>query len=198
MILNYKIAKEKLLASDFDGCLSFFKNNGYIVEAAYCELFKDNPEGALELFNSAADYDIRAEWGGILCKLIKGYADKYPTYLQIRNFLEIDIDMMIKNFKGDYVQNIIKYVDWLASFNPEVYKFIGRVFINNGLEEQGRMFLLEAKNFFYHDPELHYLIAVELLKENKTEEVKHVLKTCLEVLPGYYPALKMQCELGID
>lgn len=198
MILNYKTAKEKLLASDFDGCLSFFKNNGYIVEAAYCELFSDNLDEAFELFSSWSEFNARAEWGVFLCKLIKGYSDKYPTYLQIRNFLEIDLDMLIKNFKGDYVQNIIRYVDWLASFNPEVYKFIGRVFINNGLEEEGRMFLLEAKNFFYNDPELHYLIAVECFKENKKDEVKQALNACLWVLPGYYPALKMKHELGID
>ena len=197
MILDYKTAKDKLLASDISGCHRFFKENGCIVEDAYCELLNENIEAAKELFLSASDYNVRAEWGLFLCKLIQGYADKYPTYLQLRNFLEIDIDILIKNLKGQYVQNILKYSDWMASINPEVLKFIGRVLIVNGLEEHGRMFLEHAKDYFYQDPELHYLLAVEYLKQNDTEGVTKALNACINVLPGYFPAVTMQKRLKL-
>lgn len=197
MILDYKTAKDKLLASDINGCQRFFKENGCIVEYAYCELLNENLESAKELFFSAADYDIRADWGLFLCKLIQGYADKYPTYLQLRNFLEIDIDILIKNAKGQYVQNILKYSNWLAAINPEVLKFIGRVLIVNGLEEHGRIFLEHAKDFFYNDPELHYLLAVEYLKQNDMAGVIKALNACLEVLPEYFPAISMQKRLKL-
>lgn len=197
MILDYKTAKEKLLASDLNGCLGFFKENGYPVEAGYCALLEDDINNAIELFLSESEIDIRADWGVFLCKLIQGYADKYPTYLQLRNFLEIDLDILIKYCKGDYVQNIIKYADWLFTINPEVLKFIGRVLINNGIEEQGRLFLLHAKDYFYQDPELHYLLAVEYLKQKNLEEVSKALKACLDVLPDYFPAVNMQKKLRL-
>lgn len=197
MILDYKTAKDKLLASDINGCQRFFKENGCIVESAYCELLSDNIESAKTLFENASEYNIRADWGLFLCKLIQGYADKYPTYLQLRNFLEIDIDILIKNAKGQYVQNILKYSDWLASINPEVLKFIGRVLIVNGLEEHGRMFLQHAKDYFYQDPELHYLLAVECLKQNDSIGVLKAINACLDVLPGYFPAISLKRRLNI-
>lgn len=197
MILDYKTAKEKLLASDPVGCLSFFKDNGYILEAGYTELVGGQLEAAMRYFAEIQDFDIRADWGVFLCKLIKGYADKSPTYLQIRNFLEIDLDILIRHFQGDYVQNIIKYSDWLCTINPEVHKFIGRVFVNNGLEAEGRIFLQRAKDYFYLDPELHYLLAVEYLKEDKMEETAKALEACLTVLPDYFPAKNLQKKLKL-
>ncbi len=198
MIMNYKEAKDKLLASDIKGCLQFFKNNGYILEAAYCELLNDNIDNALSLFLTLKDEDTRAEWGAFLCKLISGNADKYPTYLQLRNFLEIDLDILIKHFKGDYVQNIIKYADWMCRINPEVHKFIGRVLINNGIDEYGRMYLTAAKDYFFQDPELHYLLAVEFLKEKDFKAAVDSLNNCLKVLPGYFPAINMLRNLKPD
>lgn len=198
MIMNYKNAKDKLLASDISGCLQFFKSNGYILEAAYCELLNDNLDEALILFKSISDFDTRAGWGVFICKLISGNADKYPTYLQLRNFLEIDLDILIKHFKGDYVQTILKYADWMCRINPEVHKFIGRVLINNGIEEYGRMYLMAAKEYFFHDPELHYMLAVEFLKQKDVKSAIDSLHTCLKVLPGYFPAINMLRNLNLN
>lgn len=197
MILDYKKAKDKLLAPDISGCLQFFKNNGYILETAYCELLEENVNKALELFDSIKDSDIRACWGVFLCKLILGCANGSPTYLQLRNFLEIDLDILIKHYKGDYVQRIIQYSDWFCKFNPEVHKFIGRVLINNGLVEAGRIFLMRAKDYFYQDPELHFLLASEFVKDGNLIEAEKALKNCLEVLPGYFPAINMQKNLKL-
>lgn len=198
MILNYNTAKDKLLASDINGCLQFFKDNGYLLESAYCELLNDNLNNAMIIFQELKDYDIRADWGLFLTKLISGESCDYPTYLQLRNFLEIDLDILIKHAKGDYVEKIIKYADWMFTINPEVHKFIGRVLINNGIEVQGRLFLLRAKDYFYQDPELHFLLAVEFLKENEIQQAQKAIKACLEVLPGYFPAVNMQKNLGFN
>lgn len=198
MILNYETAKEKLLASDFDGCLRFFKDKDFKLEEAYCELLNGDLKKALNIFTSISEESSRAQWGAFLCKLISGFFDSCPTYLQLRNFLEIDLDLLIKNYKGNYVENIVKYAQWLSGFNPEIYKFIARVFINNGLQEQGRMFLDCAKSYFYNDPEMHYLVACEFLKDGKIKESLTALNNCLQVLPEYFPAVNMKKKLESD
>lgn len=198
MISDYKKAVNKLLASDIDGCRQFFAENGYTLEEAYCEILEDRPQNAKKLFLSIVDKDIRAHWGVFFTGLIQGNVQGYPSYFELRNFLEIDMNILVKYFKGDYIENIVKYADWLYSFNPEVHKFIGRVFINNNLKDFGMAFLERGKNYFYNDPELHYLLAEAYYNQNNYEECEKSIDNCLYVLPDYYPAIALQKKLKLN
>ena len=124
MILNYECAKNKLLASDFEECRQFFVKNNYVLEAAYCEFLNENLDKAKELFLSVKNIDIRAHWALFLISLIDGEIDDCPSYFEIRNFLEIDLNILITYYKGEYVEKIIRYSDYMFTVNPEVYKFI--------------------------------------------------------------------------
>jgi len=192
MTLNYQIAKEKMLSSSLDDeCLDFFEKNDYKLEAAYCYLFEDNLKKAKEYFESLSDSDIRAKWGFFLVNLIEGKVYEYPTYFELRNFLEIDINLLISYYKGDYVEKIAGYADFLFTINPEVNKFIGRVFWNNDLKPQAMFFLDRAKSYFYKDPELHYLLASIYYRENNIEKAEQAANDCLNILPNYYPAVNL-------
>lgn len=195
MDLDYKKARENFLASRLEGCQKFFADNGYILELAYYELLADNLAKAKELFLSIKDCDIRAKWGLYLISMIEINVRTYPSYFELRNFLEIDLNILIKNGKGQYVQNILGYTDFMSKINPEVYKFIGRVFYNNGLKNEG-MYLFEmAKDTFYQDPELHYLIACAYLEKGDKQKALHYARTCQEVLPEYCPAVNLEKKL---
>lgn len=165
--------------------------NGYTLEKGYEELLSDNLQSARNIFAELKDYDPRARWANVLVGLIDGNLHEYPTYFQIRNFLEIDIDILIKNYKGEYVENIMRYTDFLAQINPEVYKYIGRVFINNDLRPQGSAMFLLAKNYFYKDPELHYLMAETYYNDQDFASANKSLNICLEILPQYLPAMNL-------
>ena len=41
----------------------------------------------------------RAKWGRAFVDILSGYIENYPSYFEIRNFLEIDLDFLIKNEK---------------------------------------------------------------------------------------------------
>ncbi len=195
MISDYKTAVNKLLASEIDGCPQFFAQNGYVLEEAYCEILQDKPQNAKALFLSIVDKDIRAHWGVFFSGLIEGKIEGYPSYFELRNFLEIDMNILFTYFKGNYIENIVKYADWLFTINPEVHKFIGRVFLNHNINDYGMYFLERGKNYFYNDPELHYLLAEAYYKQGNLKECKHALNSCLGVLPEYYPALAMLKKL---
>ena len=188
MVLDYKQAKEKLLTYFDESCQQFFVKNAYTLENAYIKLLSSDIAGAKELFLSIKDSDIRAHWALFMISLIEGDVREYPSYFELRNFLEIDLNILIHYYKGDYVEKIIRYSDFMYTINPEIYKFIGRVLYNNDLKEQAMFFLNRAKSYFYNDPELHYLLAYIYYNDNDLMLTKKSLNDCLYILPEYYPA----------
>ena len=132
-----------------------------------------------------------------MISFIEGNVKEYPTYFELRNFLEIDLNILIHYYKGDYVEKIIRYCDFMFTINPEVYKFIGRVLYNNGYEEQAMFFLNRARSYFYNDPELHYLLAFIYYNNQNYLGAQSALTDCLGILPEYFPALNMSEKIKI-
>lgn len=189
MELKYEKVKEDFLSGRLKGCRVFFEENKFYVEAGYCYIILDKLERAQEMFNQAKDYDVRARWGLLLIQMIKEDINSFPTYFQVRNFLELDLNILILYCKGNYIEKIIRYADFMAYYNPECYKFIGRAFWANNLIPAALFFLRKAKDKFYQDPELHYLLAyIFYHNEKNIEQCKKSLNTCLEILPEYAPA----------
>ncbi|MBQ8459665.1 hypothetical protein IJ541_06145 [bacterium] len=195
---DYEKIKRDFLSGRLKGCKVFFEENGYFTEAGYCYIILDKLDKAQEMFSKAKDYNNRAKWGLFLLQLINGNISSFPTYFQVRNFLEIDLGLLILYCKGDYVEKIIRYADFMAYYNPECYKFIGRVFWANNLMSASMFFLRKAKDKFYHDPELHYLLAyIYYHNEKNISQCKKSLNTCLEILPDYAPAKNLAKLIGV-
>lgn len=195
MILTYEQAKENLLTGYNLDCQQFFAQRGYKTENAYCHLLKDELNEAKIIADEFKEDDIRAHWLLIMISLIEGNIREYPSYFQLRNFLEIDLNLLITYYKGDYIEKIIRYSDFLFTINPEVYKYIGRVLYNNCLKEQAMYFLIQAKSYFYNDPELHFLLAFIYYNDKDYEKARKSAKDCLEILPDYFPAVDLSKKL---
>ncbi len=195
MKTEYEKVKNDFLAGRLKGCKSYFEHNHYYVEAGYCCLVLDKLEKAQKLFQKAKDYDVRANWGLLLLQMFNEDIRTFPTYFEIRNFLEIDLNILILYCKERYVEKIIRYADFMAFYNPECYKFIGRAFWANNLMPAAMFFLRRAKDKFYQDPELHYLLAYIYYTEKDYDQCIKSLGTCLEILPGYNPAVKLAQKL---
>ena len=192
MTVEYEQVKKDFLSGRIKGCRAFFEQNKYYTEAGYCYIILDKLEKAQQMFEYAVKYDIRAHWGLFLLQLLSGKISKQPTYFEVRNFLEIDLNILILYCKGDYVERIIRYADFMAFYNPECYKFIGRAFWANDLIPAAMFFLRRAKDKLYNDPELHYLLAyIYYSKENDMAKSIKALETCLNILPKYAPASKL-------
>ena len=192
MILNYETAKENFLSAKIKGCKKFFELHRDKLEQAYCEIILDNLKGARKIFEQLENEDTRAHWGLVMLDFLKGTVSEYPTYFELRNFLEIDLNILIMYCKGDYVERVVRYADFMFTINPEVYKFIGRVFLNNGLKAQAMFFLKRAKDRFYQDPELHYILADIYYKDGDIDLCRNAIDTCLTVLPDYAPAERLK------
>lgn len=190
---EYERVKTDFLSGRIKGCATYFEDHNYYLEAGYCYLVLDKLDKAEKSFKRVKDYDNRACWGLFLLSLINGTITISPTYFQLRNFLEIDLNILLLYCKGDYIEKIVKYADFVSYYNPECYKFIGRVFWANGFIPAAKLFLRKAKDKFYQDPELHYLLAYIAYYEDKDlEQCQKSLSACLNLIPEYAPANKLQ------
>ena len=88
-----------------------------------------------------------------------------------------------------------RYEKWDCR-NPECYKFIGRAFWANNLMSAAMFFLRRAKDKFYQDPELHYLLAYIFYNNDRNIDLaKKALGACLGILPEYAPAKKLYAQI---
>lgn len=196
MISEYELAKEKLINLDLKNCEDYFRKNKLYLELGYCELLKGNLENSKKLFANISNYNPRAHWALRMIQFIEGYVTFLPTYFEIRNFLELDIDLLLKANKIEWVENIINGDDLFYSVNSESYKFIARVLMYDDYPEIAKIYLDKGINNSYGDPELHIILADYWLYKKDREKAIKTLKNCTRILPDYYPAKKKLIELN--
>ena len=163
------------------------------LEHAYLAILNDDLNAAFTIFENLDSP--RAKWGRILITILKGFMPEYPTYFEIRNFLEIDLDFLLKNNKINYVEQCLGALEILSSINQETYKFAARVMLENRLFSAAIKYMEKSKEINYHDPELHFMFAKYYTDNSKYEEAYFYINECLKLLPTYYPALIMKEQI---
>lgn len=191
---SYVEAKQGFLSGDCSSEAFFMRNNCFL-EYGYCRLLSGDTSGANVAFSKIKDKDFRADWAHKLIKFIQGKVVVFPSYFQIRNFLEIDLNLLIQAGQAQFVENIINCADIFYSINPESYKFIARVMLNNDFVSVALHYLNKAKGKFYYDPEMHFMLANCHIKNADIIQAKEAVNNCLTIMPGYFPAKKLQEKL---
>lgn len=163
------------------------------LECAYLLIIKNDLDGAQKVFASIDSP--RGKWGKVLVNLLKGYTEEFPSYFEIRNFLEIDLDFLLKNNKIEYVEQLLGAIDFLAEINQEAYKFTARVMYENKLFQAAKKYLDKSKNVFYKDPELHFMYAKYFIHTREYSQANYHIDECLKILPDYFPAKKIKSEI---
>ena len=176
----------------YDDCSSIcIKPNS--LEHAYLAVLKDDLSAAEKIFMNIDSP--RAKWGKALVSIIKGYMQEFPTYFQIRNFLEIDLEFLIKNEKIEYVEQLLGALEYLAGINQQVYKFAARVMFENNLYSVALSYMEKSKEIYYNDPELHFMFARFFLNVNNYIEAERYIHECRKLMPDYYPAKLLEAQI---
>lgn len=163
------------------------------VEHAYLAILDNDLTSAGAVFESIDSP--RSNWGVSLVQILNGFLERFPTYFEIRNFLEIDLDFLIKNDKIDYVQQVLGSLKILSDINQETYKYVARVLYANRYYNASKDYLEKSKNLLYHDPEMHFMFARFFLKDREYESAAYHIKECLKIIPDYFPAKKLKKEI---
>lgn len=160
------------------------------LEHAYLAILNDDLDTAMTVFCN--NDSPRSRWGKILVSILKGFMSQYPTYFEIRNFLEIDLDFLLKNNKIEYVEQCLGALEPLSSINQEIYKYAARVMIANRIFSAAIKYMDKSKKIYYNDPELHYMYAKYYYDMMQYKDAYNYINECLKLLPTYYPALKIK------
>ena len=163
------------------------------IEHAYLAILDEDLVSANKIFSSIDSP--RAKWGRALVSVLKGYIENYPSYFQIRNFLEIDLDFLLKNEKLDYVEQLLGALDFFAGINQETYKFAARVMYENNLLSAAYNYMQKSKEIYYNDAELHFMLAQYFMRVHDYERAYFYINECLNFIPDYYPALLMKQKI---
>ena len=190
---SYEVAVDCLLSGNTDGCFDFFKEHADYLELAYCYLLQDKIYDA-KIFFGMVD-NPRGLWGKRLTKVLLDEFDEAPSYFEVRNFFEIDLNLFIKTGKYDYANAMLKYIDWFYVINSESYKLIARVLLNNDYIEPAKVYIEKSKSKFYNDPELHYIDMQFYERTGDYDSALKAVENCLNIIPTYYPALQSKERL---
>lgn len=164
------------------------------VEHAYFSILNDDLKSAEAVFCSLDSP--RAKWGISFVQILEGFLQNFPTYFGIRNFLEIDLDFLIKNEKISYIEQVLGSLEILTDINQETYKYVARVMFENNFFNSAKEYLEKSKNIFYKDPELHFLYAKYYLKTCNYENSLWHLDECLRIIPYYFPAITLRKSIS--
>ena len=185
------LAKSYIELNDYSRAGLIYEKLNMQYEHGRCELLQGNMENTKKIWKSIKEETPATLWGKSLLEFINLYVINVPTFFQIRAFLELDLDAILNANLINYAENIANGAHIFAKNNQESYKFIGRVFVNNKYFDLAKLYLNEAKNICYIDPEVHYLLAKCYIHEGDTEKAVKSLKTSVEKGYGYYPAKKL-------
>lgn len=185
-----------ILNGNFSVALKYINREEYPLETAYALFLSGNLIEAEFLLHNIDS--IRANWLKELICLIKTDGMPNVTYFQIRNFLELDIDLLIRAQKTNYLEKLLAYSVILTEVNKETYKLISRVLFNNNLISLAKYYFDLYKDVVFYDPELHFMYAKYYILKKEYQSALKAINYCLEVLPEYFPARKLKQEILIN
>ena len=181
-------ARILLFSGNFEESAVIYKRLGMKFEEGYCHLLAGNLQEAENTWDELGDENSWLLWGRILIQALKGELEEYPTYLQLRNFLEVEMNIFFENGRFDFIEQILKSLDTFLEVNLECYKYIGRVFLNNKQPEKSLIFFLKFKEININAPEIQYLLAKNYMALNMRSLAEDAIEKCLQANPNYYPA----------
>ncbi len=169
----------------------FFRRIHHYTEYGYCELFEGNKKKAERIWSELEDTSPLIMWAKSLIGYIEKRQIKEPTFFQIRNFYESDLDTLLSLKHIKWSENLINSIQFFGEINTEVYKYTARVLYNHGYYDLSEKFLNTGKEYVYEDAELHFIEAQLRLSQNRKIAARKSLERLLEISPCYYPAKKL-------
>lgn len=173
---------------DIQNALKYYEITNNSQFMAYCYLIKGEYPKAKTILLRIKNYSSFTKWLLFLTNFINGDLSIAPTFLQIRNFYEQDLERFIRTKQYKTVNKIIAQNVYLERFNREIYKYTARVFLNNNLNNNAENFLKKSLDICYKDPETHFLLGeIYSQKKDKINAIKEFEKANA-IFGEYIPA----------
>ncbi|MCD7740548.1 MAG: hypothetical protein LUH11_04285 [Candidatus Gastranaerophilales bacterium] len=174
----------------------YFKQSQYIFGCAYCKLMEEEIEEAKIILKDIKNQSSAVNWLLCLVNIIENNDYDNPTYFQIRNFYEQDLNMFFLYKRKKYIEKVIGANSYFEHFNREVYKYSARVLFNNNYLELAEKLLKKSLNIFYKDAETHFMLGEIYYKKKEIEKAKIEYIQSNKVNGNYGPAINRLSKLN--
>lgn len=182
------LARIAILEKSPELAFEYFNKTGNVYGCAYTKFLQGDLEEARILSTLVKNSSPAADWLFSLISIIQNEYMVEPTYFQIRNFYEQDLEMLFLYNQAEIIEEIIRKNTFLENFNKEIYKYSARVLYNNRYYEQAKILLKKSLDIFYKDPETHFLLGEIYNISGETEKAKNSYKKAVEANGEYAPA----------
>ena len=158
-------------------------------EEGYCFFYAGNKSSADKIwFTADENTSSLIKWAKSFSGFVERKRNRVPTFFQIRNFYENDLDMLLSNGFDDYAENLIDSIQFFEDVNPEIYKFTARVLYNHKYYDYADKFFSVARKYGDEDCELYYLEAKNNIAQKRYYSAVKSLEKSLSISKNYYPA----------
>lgn len=161
-----------------------------IFGCAYCKFLQGDLEEARILSTLIRNSSPSADWLYSITNLLLNNLSFFPSYFQIRNFYEQDLEMLHKYNQQKIIDKLLTITPLLANINREIYKYSARVLYNNKYYEQSKQLLLKSLDIWYKDPETHYMLGEIYEKEKDFDKAIKSYQKSNEATGEYAPAIR--------
>ncbi len=188
-------AKELFDKKEYESAKDIFLKENKLYEAGLCFLLCNDIKNARACWKKDKENVFASSWGLNVLDYIQRKVKRLPSFLQIRAFYELYINLLIENNLIEYAQNLINVYYELTKSNPETLKFVARVLNAKGYDDLSLEFIKRIKDFGYIDPEAFFISAEINYEREKYSDSLDDLKRILDFLPGYYPAVTLKQKI---
>jgi tetratricopeptide (TPR) repeat protein len=138
--------------------------------------------------SDVAPIEPKNHWGVYLFGMITRQLHVAPSFIQVRNHLEMDIAYLIEARQEAFLANLLTYLDFLSQMNPETPKMAGRMLMHHGRLVQAKPLLYQAQANFPTDAEIYYHLGQYYCHCKLWHQARLALRQCLRMTSHYWPA----------
>ncbi len=190
------LGKIQLWTGNIKEAYKYFNKAGNIYGCCYCKFINKELDEAKVLSNLIKESSSTAIWLACLINIVQDKEpDIVPSYFQIRNFYEQDLEMLFLYKNNEYISKIIRKNQYFEYFNREIYKYSARVLMNHDITGIAEELLKKSLDIFFRDPETHYMLGEIYMAKGEKQKAKSSFILSNEVNGNYYPAIKKLKDL---
>ena len=159
---------------------------------AFSFIFQKEIEKAKEILINTPDSPAKF-WCMFLTELFSPNKNikTWPSFLEIRHFMELTVYLLLKSKNQDYITLLIKNLKRLLDINLDSEKFIGYAYFHFGDLNGALSFLNNSIKRNSRDGEIYFVLGKLYLQKGSTHDALTMLENAHLLLPDHAPTKEL-------
>ena len=157
-------------------------------QAGYCALLSGDVATAIRWWQPLIQKVNPNHWALCLVGMVTGQMQRWPSMLQIRNYLEQDVYALAEAGQEGLLNNVLACAPILLQINPEAPKMMGRSLLYAQRVPQALTLLLLGQRTLPQDSEVYFHLGQCYASLSDWLQARRCLNQCLMINSDYKPA----------